>query len=177
MFRICLLAALLSAPGFLHAQIKLRNKKELSEISYTMNHMLHEWTGISRDVTCIMETNDRGEVQKVAALAKVASFDSKNSNRDSHMLEVVQALTYPNIAFESTTIQAQAAGKYQVKGKMTFHGVTRPVEFTVSEEKTGNLRQFSGNFTLLLEDFKIERPSFMMVKTDNEMKVSLKMVF
>ncbi|MEN9744801.1 MAG: hypothetical protein RL640_639, partial [Bacteroidota bacterium] len=35
----------------------------------------------------------------------------------------------------------------------------------------------SGNFIFLLEDFKIERPSFMLTKVDNEVKVNFEITF
>ncbi|HTP12644.1 MAG TPA: YceI family protein, partial [Bacteroidota bacterium] len=34
----------------------------------------------------------------------VTTFDSGNSNRDSHAMEVVDALTYPDVQFTSTSV-------------------------------------------------------------------------
>lgn len=168
---------LLILPISLLAQVKLRAKKEESSISYTMKHPLHEWTGTSRELNCIMETNDKGDIQKVAAIVKLASFDSKNSNRDSHLIEVADGLTYPNISFMSSSITPNGPGKYKVNGKITFHGVEKPMEFTITEEKKDKKRVFSGSFQILLEDFKIERPTLMLVKTENEVLINLSVVF
>lgn len=167
----------LTIPVFLSAQIKMRAKKEESSISYTMKHPLHEWTGTSKELNCVMETSDKGEVLKVAAVVKLASFDSKNSNRDSHMIEVADGLTYPNISFASTSIASAGAGRYKVYGKINFHGVEKPMELLITEEKKENKRIFTGSFQILLEDFKVERPTLMLVKTENAVIINLKAVF
>ena len=164
-------------PLLLQAQDKLRANKEESFIAYTMKHPMHEWTGTSKDLNCIMETDAKGVVQKVAAVVKLNTFDSKNSNRDSHLIEVTDGLTYPNISFVSTAVTAAGAGKYKVNGKISFHGVEKPTEFIMAEEVKGSKRTFTGSFQILIEDFKIERPSLMFVKTDNEVKIDLKVVF
>lgn len=164
-------------PASVVAQIKWRAKKEETSISYTMKHPMHEWTGTSKEVNCIMETSEKGEIQKVAAVVKLSTFDSKNSNRDSHMIEVADGLTYPNISFVSTSVSMASPGKYKVNGKINFHGVEKPMEIIINEEKKDNKRIFTGNFQILLEDFKIERPSLMLVKTDNEVLINLRIVF
>jgi polyisoprenoid-binding protein YceI len=106
----------------------------------------------------------------------VKSFDSQNSNRDAHMLEVTDALTHPNITFSSTTVTPESNG-YLVKGNLSFHGVTKPFEARVTEAQKNGRRMISGRFIFLLEDFGIERPTLMLVKTDNEVEVSFEFYF
>ncbi|MFN5761259.1 MAG: YceI family protein [Sphingobacteriales bacterium] len=168
---------ILLLPIFLIGQTKLRANKQESTISYTMKHALHEWTGVSKDVNCIMETDANGTAQKVAVVVKVSSFDSKNSNRDSHMIEVTEGLSFPNITFSSSSITPNGQGKYKVAGKLSFHGVEKPVEFMMTEEKKDNKRFFNGSFQILIEDYKIERPSLMFVKTDNEVIIKMNVAF
>ena len=45
------------------------------------------------------------EISKIAIAAKVVDFDSGNSGRDSHSLEVLEALKFPNIKFYSDDIR------------------------------------------------------------------------
>jgi polyisoprenoid-binding protein YceI len=161
---------------FAEAQTQLRADRAKSTITYYMRHALHAWTGVSRDVNCIMETDGGGAITKVAATAKVKSFDSKNSNRDAHMLEVTDALTYPNISFYSKSI-SQKDLVYKVSGMLSFHGVEKPMEIEVREVREGERRRFRSSFVFLLEDFKVVRPTLFMVKTDNEVKVDLDFLF
>ena len=163
-----------SATAF--SQGQLRADRTRSSTTYHMKHALHAWTGVSREVGCLLETDAEGMVTRVAATAKVKSFDSRNSNRDAHMLEVTDALTHPNITFSSRSV-VLAEGVYRVSGILSFHGVEKPMDIEVREERDGGRRRFRSSFVFLLEDFKIVRPTLFMVKTDNEVRVELDFVF
>lgn len=170
-----LMIAVVSMNGF--AQTKqIRADKSLSSLTYAMKHALHAWTGTSREVACAAETDAGGRITRVAATVRVKSFDSQNSNRDAHMLEVTDALTYPNITFSSNTVTPETDG-YLVRGNLSFHGVTKPFETKVTESKKNGRRIITGRFIFLLEDFGIERPTLMLVKTDNEVEVNLEFHF
>ena len=92
------------------------------------------------------------------------------------MLEVTDALTSPNITFSSNTVTPETDG-YLVRGNLSFHGVTKPFETKVTESKKNGRRIITGRFIFLLEDFGIERPTLMLVKTDNEVEVSFEFHF
>jgi len=148
-----LMIAVVSMNGF--AQTKqIRADKSLSSLTYAMKHALHAWTGTSREVACAAETDAGGRITRVAATVRVKSFDSQNSNRDAHMLEVTDALTYPNITFSSNTVTPETDG-YLVRGNLSFHGVTKPFETKVTESKKNGRRIITGRFIFLLEDFGI----------------------
>lgn len=153
------------------AQQTLRADKANSSIKYFMKHALHSWQGVSQDVNSIVQLNAQGDIEKVAATVPVKSFDSKNSNRDSHMLEVTDALTHPNVSFFSTSVNKTADG-YDVKGMLNFHGVEKPVNIQAKEVRQGSHRTITGNFIFLLEDHNVKRPTLMMVKTDNEVRIA-----
>ncbi len=170
-----LIAALPITNG--HAQTKqIRADRSLSSLTYAMKHALHAWTGTSKEVACAAETDAEGRITRVAATVRVKSFDSQNSNRDAHMLEVTDALTHPNITFSSTSVIPEAGG-YLVRGNLSFHGVTKPFETKVTEAKKNGRRIITGRFIFLLEDFGIERPTLMLVKTDNEVEVNFEFHF
>ena len=85
---------------FAQNKVKVNCIKEESSITYAMNHPLHAWTGESKDINSIILTDDaRSAIFQVAVSAKVSTFDSKNANRDSHMMEVTEALKFPNVTF------------------------------------------------------------------------------
>lgn len=149
-----------------------RFDKTRSSITYTMVHPLHTWEGVSKEIDGLVQSDTKSEkIIKVAAVAKIASFDSKNSNRDSHMIEVTDAIKYPTVSFVTTSVKDEGT-TLDVTGKITLHNVTKEIHFVASSKTENKKRVLSGNFIVLLEDFKIERPSFMMVKTENEMKMA-----
>lgn len=172
-----LIITLLVFPSLLFAQTKKSIDKNKSSITYSMNHMLHSWDGTSKELNGIVQMNSANEIEKVAIASKVAAFDSKSSNRDGHMLEVTEALKFPTISFYSTSISSGKDGTLDVKGVLQFHGVNKEISFKAkSSTQKGNV-EITGNFIFLLEDFKIERPSFMLKPVDNEVKVRFEIFY
>ena len=155
----------------------LKADKTNSYISYHCVHSLHEWTGVNKNIDCVMIYNDATDVvEKVAVLGKVAGFDSGNSNRDAHSLEVLEAIQYPNVTFSSTGIAA-TGNNLKVTGNLTFHNVTKPVTFDAVREDKDKQISVKGSFSILLTDYKIDRPSFMLMKTEDKMDLSFVMIF
>lgn len=175
--KIILQILVASLPILSIAQTKLPFNKNKSTITYAMNHIMHAWDGTSNQLNGLVQLNANGQIEKVAMITKVSSFDSKSSNRDAHMLEVVESLKYPNISFQSTSVTETSKDKLLVKGILDFHGVKKETSFEAISKKKDKETIVSGNFIFLLEDFKIERPSFMLTKVDNEVKVNFAITF
>ncbi|MEY3186923.1 MAG: hypothetical protein RL675_747, partial [Bacteroidota bacterium] len=124
-----------------------------------------------------VQFNNKNEIEKVAIVSKVSAFDSKSSNRDSHMLEVTEAIKFPNISFYTTALTEAKKGEWDVKGILQFHGVNKEISFKSTSKENNGVTEMIGNFIFLLEDFKIERPSFMLKPVDNEVKVRFEIFF
>jgi polyisoprenoid-binding protein YceI len=155
----------------------VRADKSRSTISYHMVHPLHEWTGTNRSVDGVLQLDgSNGKVRKVAMLVKVSGFDSKNSNRDSHMMEVTEAIKFPAVSFVSNAVDDKG-DQLEVKGILQFHGVSREVGFMANKTQEKNLLRVRGGFDILLDDFKLERPSLMMVEVDNKVNIAFDVYF
>ena len=113
---------------------KLYADKNKSDITYTMNHPLHTWTGVSNNILSVMllDTSNM-EINELAVVVKIASFNSKNSNRDSNTIEETEALKYPNVSLSSNSIK-QANDRLTVKGTLKFHGVSKEIIFDAQKE-------------------------------------------
>lgn len=160
------------------AQVKFYNDKTQSTITYSMNHMLHAWTGTSSDFTAVIVANeDKTEITQVAVSAKISTFDSQNSNRDSHMMEVTEAIKFPAVNFAGKSITAIDNNKFTVSGKLIFHGITRDISFEAQQKKNGKSLEITGGFVIKMTDYEIERPSLMGIATDDEIKMEFKVVF
>jgi polyisoprenoid-binding protein YceI len=84
---------------------------------------------------------------KAFGTVKVASITTADEARDAHLrsADFFNADAYPDIAFESTRIEAIDAESSQVFGNLTMHGVTREVKLEVviqgtEEDPWGNTR-------------------------------------
>jgi polyisoprenoid-binding protein YceI len=151
--------------------------KTVSSITYSMHHPMHSWKGVSKQADVAIEYNATTlHISKVSVDVPVKSFDSENASRDKKMLSFTEATKYPVITFVSNGI-VYAGNGLTVNGLISFHGVSKPISFTATEQNFNKHKTVTGSFTLLLEDFKIERPSLLTIKTDNAFELSFVMGF
>ena len=151
--------------------------KDESSVTYTMTHPLHVFDAVSKDVYYRADIDAvKKEIIKVAAQVDVTTFDSGNSNRDSHAMEVIDAISFPYVTFSSTSV-VQTGDSIQVAGKLTFHGVTKDIVLHGSAKWTQNRLDVEGKFVLSLTEFKIERPALLLVPVSDDLYFVLKAVF
>jgi len=65
---------------------------------------------------------------------------------------VLEVNRYPEIRFQSTSIDAQAPGRFLVRGNLSLHGRTLPISLVVQ----GSGKSYKGKTTLRQTDFGIE---------------------
>ena len=148
-----------------------------SSVKYSMVHKLHSWEGVSKELKVATKWNEqKNEIEQISIVVNVATFNSGLSSRDSHMMEVLDGLTYPRILFSSSSVQYTPEG-ILVKGKLQFHGVERMIETKVKLEKQNRKLIFSGSLPVLLEDYKVERPGLLFIKVDNLVKIDFQVVY
>ncbi len=163
--------------GFVADKRKISADTGSSYIAYTMEHPLHNWDARSAAVRCIMVYDgDAGKIEAVAVVAPVKSFDSGNTNRDSHAIEVLEGLKYPNVTFSSTSVTDDGS-RLQVKGNLNFHGVTQPVSFSAVRKTEKGIMNVSGDFAVNMTDYKIDPPTLMGVKTKEIIRLTFGMNF
>lgn len=165
------------ASSFNWAGRKITADKANSSITYSMTHPMHDWEGVSKDINCVIVYNDETkQIEQVAAVLKVDSFDSGNSNRDSHAIEAMEGLKFPKVSFSSNNIK-QDGVNILATGTLSFHGVAKPVTIKGTAKESGGKLVVDADFNFQLTDFKVERPSLFGVKTDDLVKMKLKVVF
>jgi polyisoprenoid-binding protein YceI len=157
--------------------ISVHAKKDSTTIEYTLVHPLHTVHGISKDVNCDVKYDTAtGKIESVSVNADVLSFDSGNSNRDSHMGEVVDAIDYPEVNFRGDSIRYLSNDTLKVIGKLTFHNVTKTIPVKVSERFDNNDTIFNGKFFISLTEFKIKRPSLLLMPVKDKLTLQFNIV-
>lgn len=160
------------------AKRKLVADKAASTITYSAKHPLHKWDGVSHDVNCALIYNDETkQPETVAVSLKVSSFDSDNNNRDSHAMEVLEGIKYPNVTFVSSDVKAGENGTLTAKGTLTFHGVAKPATLQATRKDAGGKMTITGEFPVKMSDHNIERPSLMGLKTEDDLILKFNVVF
>ena len=147
-----------------------------SFISYDGRHPAHNWTGVSKEIKgSFIFDKDNPTASNVDLFVPVFSFDSKNSNRDSNMLDVIEDYFYPTVSFTSSEIIKQE-NQYYIKGLLFFHGIkkeiTIPVNFTLDDKKI----KVDADFSISLTDYKIKRPSLLTIKMKDSITIKFFLV-
>jgi polyisoprenoid-binding protein YceI len=159
------------------SKIEIYGDKSQSTITYYMSHPLHTWSGESKDVTSVIKTNEsRDSIFEVAVIVKIESFESKNTNRDSNMIVVTEALIYPAISFMSNSI-TQTGNDLEVTGTLKFHGISQEISFNATKKKSGKKLEVEGNFSAKMTDFNITPPAFMGMNSDDNIKLEFDIVY
>jgi hypothetical protein len=160
---------LLALPAF--AQADHTWILDQSILTYHMSHPLHEVDGVSHAArgkgVC-----HAGQCDFLLA-AQVKTFDSGDTNRDLHMLQVTRGAEFPivtvrfhlpEVSIDSPTLdcdlEVQFAGNTAHYAHVPFHQVIQ-----------GNAHHITGAVPSTLSDFKIDPPSFFTVPIKNDIPV------
>ncbi|MFT3798624.1 YceI family protein [Microbacterium sp.] len=104
-----------------------------SEVSFSVRHMMiSKVRGAFAIKSATIVAPENPLEASVTASADVASIDTKDEGRDTHLrsADFFDAEQFPTIDFVSTGVRYEG-GDFLVDGDLTMHGVTRPVTFTV----------------------------------------------
>jgi len=150
---------------------------EQCTLTYHAAHPLHESEGVSHAArgkgVC-----HAGQCDFLIAVP-VKSFDSGDSNRDLHMLQVTRGAQFPMVVVrtrlaESDLISATIHADLEVE----FAGQTaryKQVPFQLVTQ--GNQTRMSGTIPATLADFKIEPPSLLTIPIKNDIPVRVEMTW
>lgn len=159
------------------AQTDTQYVLEQSTLTYHVSHPLHQVDGVSHSAkgkgVC-----QAGQCDFLIAVP-VKSFDSGDSNRDMHMLQVTRGAQFPMVtvrtqvpqnASTSSTIHADI--EVQFAGQ-TAHYPQVPFQLTTK----GTDIQITGTIPCKLTDFKIDPPSLLTVPVKNDIPIRVDMTW
>jgi hypothetical protein len=144
-------------------------------VEYQMVHKFHKFVGTSKSMVVRGTVDDSG--LKVMARAQVGTFDSSNTNRDAHMMEVVEGEKFPWVSVRAALPgfklpTSPGTTKINVQAAVELHGVTvnHPVELSL-ETKDGAHFHVTFQFSESLTNHKIERPSLLFMAVDDPITI------
>ena len=155
---------------------QLRLNTNESYIKYEGDHLLHSWEGTNDKVNglAVLDANSK-TLEKLAILLYVRDFNSQNSGRDAHALEVLEALKYPEIKFYSESIKIEDENLI-INGIFDFHGKQIKKTFSASYKNQDSKWIIFGEFQLTPTDFNINLPSFLSIKMEDLLVIKYNIV-
>ena len=146
---------------------------DASTLTYHMSHPVHEVDGTSHQAKGKGVCNG-GHCDFLLAVP-VKSFDSGDTNRDLHMLQVTRGAQFTYVTVRLHLPVSELASptllcdlEVQFAGQ-TAHYSQVPFQQIVQ----GNSHRITGSIPSTLTDFKIDPPSFLLVPIKNEIPVKI----
>jgi hypothetical protein len=148
-----------------------------STLTYHVSHPLHQTDGMSRAARGKGVCHD-GQCEFLIAVP-VKTFDSGDSNRDLHMIQVTRGAEFPMVTVR-TRLPEAASASAAVKAdlEIQFAGQTahyKQVPFQLVTQ--GNETRISGTIPATLADFKIDPPSLLTMPVKNDIPVRVEMTW
>ncbi|MGP8246013.1 MAG: YceI family protein [Bryobacteraceae bacterium] len=150
---------------------------EQSTLTYHVSHPLHQVDGVSHAARgkglC-----HAGQCEFLIAVP-VKSFESGDSNRDLHMIQVTRGAQFPIITVRFRLAEDVAASAtIQADLEIQFAGQTAEFkQVPFRREAQGNDARVSGTIPATMSDFKIEAPTLLTIPTKNEIPVRVDMTW
>jgi polyisoprenoid-binding protein YceI len=101
-----------------------------SQVGFAVKHMgIATVRGEFHDFQGTLSIGDDGSATATGTV-KATSVDTGEPQRDDHLRspDFFDAASYPELSFESASIDLVSDDTYRIKGDLTIHGVTNPVE-------------------------------------------------
>ena len=148
-----------------------------STLTYHVSHPLHQSEGVSHSARGKGVCHD-GQCDFLIAVP-VRTFDSGDSNRDLHMLQVTRGGEFPMVTVRtrlpetaSTSATVRADLEIQFAGQTAHY---KQIQFQLVTK--GNEIHISGTIPATLTDFKIDPPTLLAMPVKNEMPVRVDMTW
>jgi len=171
MHKFILWISFLFLPAITFSQnVVLNSTAGKSSIKYELRHPTHNVIATSKELQVKIEYDkEKNAILNAIAQIKVSSFDSGNSNRDSHAMELIEAMKYPLAKFRSGKI-VDNGDSLTIYGDLTFHNVTKNITIKAKKWINSNILAVKGSFAISLDEFKVERPTLLFIPTEEYLR-------
>lgn len=132
-----------------------------SSLNFTVEHLgLSEINGRFTDFTGTLHFTPGGNDGSVEFTAQAKSINTDVEKRDDHLrsADFFEVEKYPTLSFKSTRVTHLSEDRYQVDGKLTIRGVTKPI--TTSVRIVGPKEAMGAQKIGFRTTFKINRLDF-----------------
>lgn len=158
-----------------YSQEKFYSKSAV--ISFYSNAPLEDIEATHKSTVCVLDTKT-GSLQFTTL---IKGFEFENKEMQDHFNDhYLESDKFPKSEFKgeitnNATVNYNKTGTYpvQIKGQLTIHGVTRPVQTSGVIKVANETLQTSSSFTILLADYGVKIPSLVSDKIAKNVKISV----
>ncbi|OGC95984.1 MAG: hypothetical protein A2W25_09580 [candidate division Zixibacteria bacterium RBG_16_53_22] len=194
---ISILLIAMATSGYAQTATKtfyINDEKKRDVVTFISKAPLETIVGMTGHIVGFVET-DPADIMNTRARFEVdlATLKTGIDMRDGHMRgQYLETDKYPKAIFELTkvakasqpTLENQKPVELTVEGDFSVHGVTRTITIPLTivyyqeSEQTkvklpGDVIRIEGTWDILLSDYKISRPQFVILKLDDKQKIDI----
>ena len=147
-----------------------------SKIEYFGSHPMHGFSGSSSSITLFSNCNNSNDGCDIQFKLPIISLNSGNDNRDSNMLNYLEAFIYPEIVLEIENFIIREYEEESILVNIKIHGINQEVNIPLSLVKasSGNYKAHS-TFSIFLDQFTIDIPKLSFLSIENEIKINVQL--
>jgi polyisoprenoid-binding protein YceI len=157
-FLIAMVAALASAVVSLAAtqaeSYKINERTSKIEFIGTKDNGKH--TGAFEKFSGTIEV-DGETLEKIELTIETKSLKADDRKLTGHLQspDFFDVKKFPKASFKSKEVKSSAAGKVEIDGELTLHGVTKPIRFPATIKSEGSNVSVEGKYKMNRHDFGI----------------------
>jgi len=148
-----------------------------STLTYHVSHPLHQTEGVSHGARGKGFCHE-GQCDFLIAVP-VKSFDSGDSNRDLHMIQVTRGAEFPMVLVRTRLPESESSSS-TIKADLEIHFAGQTAHYSLVPlelVKQGNETRVTGTIPATLADFKIDPPSLLTLPVKNEIPIQVDMTW
>lgn len=144
-----------------------------SKVEFAVKATGHSFVGSldAYEVNILIASN-AGKITGAALSFRCADLKTGKAKRDKEMLEWLHNEQFPDARFELVSLDPVSEGHATARGKLTFHGVTKPLEFPVAVLVDGEVYAIDGEAVVDHREFDLPLiRKFAILKVDPLVRV------
>ena len=158
-----------------------------TRVQFTAHHPLSKVKGICSDIYIDNVNIKKGSTLRltnpIIAICDVEQINTKNKKRNRQMRKAMRYPEYKKVVLELRKLRKNTSPKgkqtpqeYTLGGIISISGEKRSFQSIASVSQVANQITFDGEFSVVLSDFGISRPSFLGLKINDTIDINYRIV-
>ena len=150
-----------------------------SLVEYFGNHPMHGFSGSSSSITLLSDCNDSGTLCDLIFKVPLISLNSGNDNRDSNMLNYLNAFSYSEVSLSIADFSVREYNEEIVICEMTISGMTEEIQVPLTllnVSKNEIQYKAESSFIISLNQFNIDIPKLLFIPISSDIKIAINLL-
>ena len=145
-----------------------------SNLQYFGSHPIHNFSGSSSSIILFSDCNEFSDECNFKFSIPIISLNSGNDNRDSNMLNYLEAFSYPEISLTVENFKIKNYKEELIPVDIKIHGMEQTINIPLTLVESLDRHYIAkSSFSILLSDFNVEIPKLLFLPISNEIIIKV----